>query len=239
LIIQGAQTGRRERKKRERRDQIVACAVEAFDRLGFDGASVEAIAEAADVSLRTLYNFFPTKLDLLLAGSVRTMRRQLETQLSKLDDPPPALDDGLYKWHQAHIRIYAAMDRDLLVRSALHGVAQGPRRGGGQDYAEIDRFSQSVLRRMLNIYATRGDLPPQVDLDDLARLIFAVGNGEFFVWIANPDQSVEMTLRHMRNHINLLLSGVLPRDSAHKKQERRIVRRGARWNAKSVQRGTA
>lgn len=231
--------GRRERKKQERRELIVACAVEAFDRLGFDGASVEAIAEAADVSLRTLYNFFPNKLDLLVAGTVRAMRRQLETQLSKLDDPPPAPGDGLYKWVQAHFRIYAATDRDLLVRSALHGLAQGPRRGGGQDYAEIDLFSQSALRRILDIYAARGDLPPHVDLDELARLIFAVGNGEFFLWIGDPDQSIETTLRHMRRHIDLALSSVRPRDSVRKTHERGVSRRGAGRNAKSVQRGIA
>ena len=209
LINNGAEIGRRERQKLKRREQILACAVEAFERLGFEGVSVEAIAEAADVSLRTLYNFYPTKLDLLVAGYVRTLRQELENALMKLADPPAAPRNGVYQWAQAHFQVYATMDRDLLLRATLHALAQGPRRGGGHDYADLDLFALSGLRQILDIYVTRGRLPPRIDVDALARVIFAAGNGEFFLWLGDPDATVESALRHMRSHIDLALSSAL------------------------------
>lgn len=45
-------------------DAIVEAATNLFQTLGFDGASMDRVAEAANVSKRTLYNHFPSKEEL-------------------------------------------------------------------------------------------------------------------------------------------------------------------------------
>lgn len=61
--------GRRERKKQVTRQALTAAAVRLFTERGYDETSVADIAEAADVSKRTFFLHFPTKEDVLLAGS--------------------------------------------------------------------------------------------------------------------------------------------------------------------------
>ena len=56
---------RRERKKKETRDRILAAAREMLEDQGFDATTLEQIAEAADVSIATFYNYFPNKDTLL------------------------------------------------------------------------------------------------------------------------------------------------------------------------------
>jgi AcrR family transcriptional regulator len=59
--------GRRERKRRETRERIAEVAKKLFLARGFDGTTIEDITEAADVSKRTFFGYFPSKEDLIFA----------------------------------------------------------------------------------------------------------------------------------------------------------------------------
>jgi AcrR family transcriptional regulator len=68
-----ATEGLRERKKRETRETIARAAWKLFGRRGFDAVTVADIARAANVSEKTVFNYFPTKEDLVFgAGMQRT-----------------------------------------------------------------------------------------------------------------------------------------------------------------------
>ncbi|GAA3548385.1 TetR/AcrR family transcriptional regulator [Nonomuraea rosea] len=56
--------GLRERKKRETRQRIADMAMGLFMARGFDNVTVAEVARAADVSVNTVFNYFPTKEDL-------------------------------------------------------------------------------------------------------------------------------------------------------------------------------
>jgi AcrR family transcriptional regulator len=56
--------GLRELKKLHTRQEIADRAMQLFARRGFDHVTVAEVAEAANVSEKTVYNYFPTKEDL-------------------------------------------------------------------------------------------------------------------------------------------------------------------------------
>ncbi|WP_338932154.1 TetR/AcrR family transcriptional regulator [Streptomyces netropsis] len=58
--------GLRERKKRQTRQHISDVATGLFLERGFDAVTIAEIAAAADVSVNTVYNYFPAKEDLFL-----------------------------------------------------------------------------------------------------------------------------------------------------------------------------
>jgi AcrR family transcriptional regulator len=58
-------TGLRERKKQQTRQQIAEAARTLFSERGFEQVTVAEIARAADVSTQTVFNYFPTKEDLV------------------------------------------------------------------------------------------------------------------------------------------------------------------------------
>ena len=58
---------RREIQKQEKRRRILEAALRVVDQFGWEGATVEMIASEADVSLPTLFRYYPTKVDLLFA----------------------------------------------------------------------------------------------------------------------------------------------------------------------------
>src|ERR1044072_7879145 len=68
--------GLRERKKRQTRQYISDVATGLFLDRGFDAVTVAEVAEAADVSVNTVYNYFPTKEDLFLDRSKGVVDRR-------------------------------------------------------------------------------------------------------------------------------------------------------------------
>lgn len=60
--------GLRERKKRETRRSLSEVATRLFAEHGFEEVKISEIAAAANVSEKTVFNYFPTKEDLILEG---------------------------------------------------------------------------------------------------------------------------------------------------------------------------
>ncbi|MEV3855239.1 TetR/AcrR family transcriptional regulator [Streptomyces sp. NPDC050095] len=61
--------GLRERKKRQTRQYISDVATGLFLARGFDAVTVAEVADAANISVNTVYNYFPAKEDLFLDRS--------------------------------------------------------------------------------------------------------------------------------------------------------------------------
>jgi AcrR family transcriptional regulator len=58
-------TNLRERKKLQTRRHIADTAIRLFAQRGFDAVTVDEVAQAAEVSKKTVFNYFPTKEDLV------------------------------------------------------------------------------------------------------------------------------------------------------------------------------
>jgi AcrR family transcriptional regulator len=87
MRTESAQPSLRERKKQRTRQAIAAAAFEMFAERGFDAVTVAAVARRADVSEATVFNYFPTKEDLVYgrleefeAALVRTVRERAPEQ---------------------------------------------------------------------------------------------------------------------------------------------------------------
>jgi AcrR family transcriptional regulator len=125
--------GLRERKKRQTRAAILAAASELFEARGYEHVTVAEIADAASVSVKTLFTYFRSKEDLAFADEYELRDQLVNAVRSRPADSTPT---------QA---IAALLDR-LIVADGGAGL-EGYHRGYGGSPA-----LQSRLRRMWESY---------------------------------------------------------------------------------------
>jgi AcrR family transcriptional regulator len=73
---------RRERRKEETRRKIIEVARRLFAEQGFDGTSMEQIAEETDIAKATLYSYFPVK-EAIISAYMQSQVREFEPELQR------------------------------------------------------------------------------------------------------------------------------------------------------------
>ncbi|WP_327091954.1 TetR/AcrR family transcriptional regulator [Nonomuraea sp. NBC_01738] len=133
--------GLRERKKRETRETIHETALDLFLERGFDQVSVVEIAERAGVSKMTVFNYFPTKEDLVLGT--------MEEELGDISEVVTGRRPG----ESLVAAVRRAFLERLAARAAETGLNDGPRFLGILD---MFRRTPSLAARML-MYHVRAE----------------------------------------------------------------------------------
>lgn len=82
--------GLRERKKRRTRERVYQEANRLFVERGFDRVTIAEVAEAAEVSVNTLYNYFEAKEDLVLPPDQASAGRLAEIVRGRAPGHSPA-----------------------------------------------------------------------------------------------------------------------------------------------------
>jgi len=96
--------GNRERKRLETKHRIAVTALELFKKNGYDETTLNDIAEAAEISRRTVFSYFDSKEDILLAWQSGIAGMLRAAVLAETTDQHPfdAVSSALLKLVAAH-----------------------------------------------------------------------------------------------------------------------------------------
>ena len=108
---------RRDRKKSATRKRIITTALSLFGRKGIESTTIDEIAAAADIGKGTIYNYFRTKEDIVVAF-VLDIERTVQAELPKLYKGRGSLESILKRFvrlqiapkepHYAFVRVFLA-----------------------------------------------------------------------------------------------------------------------------------
>jgi AcrR family transcriptional regulator len=117
-----ARTGLRQRKKERTRAQIREAALSLFAEQGYEATTVQQIAEVADVSLSTLFRYFPTKAQLVLRVDLSTLVRDAFRSASTDD----TVFDAIGAATRASFPELVAGDSADVIRQPSAPITHGP-----------------------------------------------------------------------------------------------------------------
>lgn len=183
-------TGLRERQKANRRRRILAAAVEWFQREGYRAARIEAVAEAAEVSVGTVYNHFSTKGDILMAVVTLEVEEVLTEAEAIVDAPPPGAQSALgaltrlYYDHSLH---YLSKE---MWRAAIAIWAEAPETPNGRRYAELDARLAAQAGRLVARLQSRGEARADLDAGAVGELAFNNLNQVFIAFVRDDPMTL-------------------------------------------------
>src|SRR4051794_31697268 len=106
-------SSRRTIKKERTRRHIIEAAIELFARDGIDAVTVDQLAAAADVGKGTVYNYFHTKEDIVVAF-LADVEQQIQRTLGEIRTDGP-LATVLMEFIRAQFRLKAPYHRFVRV----------------------------------------------------------------------------------------------------------------------------
>ncbi|KJK34742.1 TetR family transcriptional regulator [Streptomyces variegatus] len=190
--------GRRERKKQEKLDRIVAAASELFAEHGVDEVTTQQIADKADIGTGTLFLYAKTKGELLLLVQNAKYVEALEQGRADAETVPGVLDAVL-----AIVRPIVECNRIQIdngrtyLREMVFGDPEEPRHGAALAIVvQTEEAVAAVLRRDERV--------AEGDAATLAHIVSAV----MFLSMAasvNIALSVEEIVQDIRGQVEVLL----------------------------------
>jgi AcrR family transcriptional regulator len=190
----------------ERKSQIINAAEDVFTKKGFDEARMDDIAERTGLSKGTLYLYFKSKDDLIIAILDRIFQQEFK-QFENLKQTEASATEAIWKM------------TDLLTKEILTLVRLLPIIYQFLALAFRNKYVQKSLKLYINRYIDMlmpiiqggidsGEFRP-VDPREVAIAMGAMIEGTLLLWVY--DSSLIDPEHHIRSGMKLLLEGVQAR----------------------------
>jgi AcrR family transcriptional regulator len=176
--------GRRERKKLETRTRIYESGIALFAAHGYDSTTMEQIADRADVSRATVFNYFSRKEDLVFEWFGR-LRAEFAKALAEDDQHT---GDSTSRLRHA-FRVLADLYEDDPATG--RAMVRAWQRAGGPLLADESDTPQLVANSV-RAGQRAGDIPRGVDPDRAALILFDTYLGVLYRWVLDETDQLAL-----------------------------------------------
>lgn len=196
--------GLRERQKARRNDRLLEAASTLFGQVGYESARIDAIAEAAEVSVGTFYNYFENKADLLLAIVTMEVEEVLHQGAAVVAAPPARAEDALLQLiftYYDHSLVYLTKE---MWRTAMAMAIQHPETPFSRRYHALDAQLAVQVVAMLAALQNRGVVRAGLDADAIGTLLFNDLNAAFSLFAMQEDMPLDTLKDGARRRVRAL-----------------------------------
>ena len=196
-------TNRRERKKAAARAKILSTGIALFSRRGFEHVTIDQIAAAADAGKGTVYNYFSTKEDIVVAFMAE-LEARLAPRIERFRPGHKALDQILADYLLLHFRLkqpYHRFVRVFLAQMFLDTERFIPY------LVEMQKHVDPPLLKLFTALERRGLLRPDLDRAQLILSFKTMHLGLSALWAVEGPPFCQ-TAQIVRQQMRLLSEGI-------------------------------
>ncbi len=178
---------------------------------GFDATTMEAVADAADVSVGSLYNYFPTKHGLLFGVVAYECRALLDAGQAVVDADEPSTGprDAIENMMRGWVDALRTCDAALLRRSLAVGFLEP-----FDQIAELVSLDRTMIEQLAAIVArhqSRGTLTRAVEAEQAAIVLYGTFCVAVMLWLSTPGFPIEDLATALEQQVKVVFRGLLPR----------------------------
>ncbi len=209
--------GLRALHRQTRFNQMLNVAAELFASQGYEATRIEDIAESAQVAPGTVYNYFTSKPNILMALAVRHVRAAYPARRDLVRDPPDDPIEAIYAFE----KLLTAQALRTLNRECWRVIFSAPYREPDGPQHHLSRRFQGIIKRhyirLLGHFQKRGSVRKDVDIGLLADLITAVGTYQFGRLVSSDTMTLDELQDAVEQHLGLIFTGVIAKTLKKKK----------------------
>jgi len=208
--VQTQLLGKRETRKRQTRQALLATAKRLFFENGYDNTKMEHIAEAAGIAVGTCYNYFERKADLLIALVVDADRACIaaaEPLFENLPDDPKAAIASIALHGTRHT--FHALDKSGW-RRVMASIHENPESPFARLYSDTTDELDALMVRCLSVLQRRGHLRSDLPAETLAAPLFSLKYMLFVGNITDETATLDAQEAKLIAAIDVLVDGLSP-----------------------------
>lgn len=183
--------GLRERQKADRTRRILEAATGLFRDVGYDAARIEDIAERAEVSVGTFYNYYQNKGDILLAAVGMEVEEVLAAGEAIVADPPADVITALQRLinqYYDHSLVYLSKE---MWRTAMAISIQQPETPFSKRYTTLDARLCNQVSTLIQRLQLKGAVIAGIDTGAVGAMFFNNLNMMFTEFVRDEAMPLE------------------------------------------------
>lgn len=200
-------TGLRQKQKERRRRAILDAAARLLVAQGYEETTIEEIAEQAEVGVGTVYNYFHSKAELLMALFYQGEDELLEQGEAIVRNPPPDPAEAVAGLLCRHFQGLAGRYDKALFREFLAMTFTRDFGYGGVMATLAGRLAAQV-KELLEQLQGRGQLAPEVRTDEAAGVLYSLFIGHLRGFAFIPELTLDAGRRTLGRSVALVFSGL-------------------------------
>jgi AcrR family transcriptional regulator len=198
-------SGLREKQKADRERRILEAAVTKFRADGYRAVRIEDLAEAANVSVGTIYNYYRNKGDILIATVAMEVEEVLASGAAIVSNPPSGAEKAvlalIYEYYD-HSLNYLSKE---MWRCAIALSIEASGTPNGMHYTELDRRLSQQVTDLIKTLQENGEVKRGLEAGAVGQLVFSGLNQVFIEFIKDEDMPLEELRRRVAAQIKPLL----------------------------------
>ena len=201
-------TGLREKQKKDRKRRILEAARERLLKTNYRVVTIESIAEAADLSAMTIFNYYGSKGGLLLAlvaESDRHLIKKINNVLEQEHKDPLLAVTTFSSTIFDHAFSY--LDRQTWAHVLATSIQSGDSTFS-RGFMALERELQELLERLLDLLKHQQLVDSEYQSKAAATVIYNVHNARFIEYASNPDISREQINQRIESDMKFIFSRI-------------------------------
>ncbi|MEM5461955.1 helix-turn-helix domain-containing protein, partial [Paraburkholderia phytofirmans] len=207
--IESRAIGLRERNKANTQAKILEAARFLFAKSGYSATSIEAIAASANLSTTTLYNYFGTKGQILLAMIARS-----DAEMMQSERPAPREGDSSADYIAGFLsrltrHSLKRIDRGTWRYAIAYSMISENAEGIKNQYRQINENLLVCLVSMLEVLSARGKAPRLPGTGTLGQMIFDMYHVLFIRLVSSDTLSEQEHQQALHRYVSAAIDAEL------------------------------